>query len=394
MPRRIIGTIVLTIGLAVMVQAQAPSVFTAGLQLPTKIVTAGQSSLLVAETGFANNNGRISLVDRSTGVRRTLIEGLPSSLNIIENSRSGISGLNLRGLKLYVTVGQGDSAIRDGRGTTVANPDPVTPLNNSILELTLPAGYEELTAPFALTFGDQTALAAGSSINLANGAGGTLAVRMVANLPDYKAFYVTGFGFRTVRPANLFGIASTPGDLYVVDASFNLLYKVNPATGAYAVLATFSPVENPLPFGAPLAEPVPDSVRLLGGQLLITQLVGFPFAPGTSSIVMADVDDGSLKSLLRGLTSAMDIIPVPLSGAAEAYYVLEFSTNMLQNPAPPGRLRLFIDETDPITVASTLIAPTSMARDGDTGDIYITEIFPGRITRIPGTFDPTNHRSR
>src|SRR5688572_14175705 len=82
--RKIFPTIVFAIVFITnltIVSAQT-SVFTTGLQGPTKLVTAGQSHLLVAETGgAAANSGRISLVDRSTGVRRTLVDGLPSAFN-------------------------------------------------------------------------------------------------------------------------------------------------------------------------------------------------------------------------------------------------------------------------------------------------------------------------
>lgn len=393
MTYKLLCTIILIIGIAIVGQAQAPSVLTSGLQLPIKIITVGQTQLLVAETGNFDNRGRISLVDRSTGSRQTLISGLPSSLNPVENCRSGPTGLNLRGLKLYVTIGQGDSVYRDGRGRLRPNNNAITPLNNSVLELTLPANYESEKTAFNLTLDDQVALAAGSSVVLTSQSEHPMVVRMVAKLPDHQQNNLPGLPQGNVRPANLFGITSTATDLYVVDASFNLLYRVNPETGANSVFANFAPVENPLPFGPPFAEPVPDNVRLYGDHLLVSQLTGFPFAPGAASIAVVDLADGSQESLLRNeLTSAMDIIPVPLSGQHEAYYTLEFTTNLLQNPAPPGRLRLFVDDDVPVTVLGTLISPTSMARDGDTGDIFVVEIFPGRITRVPGTFDPMTAR--
>lgn len=374
--------------------AQASSIFTTGLQGPTKIITAGQSHLLVAETGTpAPNTSRISLVDRTTGVRRTLIDGLPSAFNRIENAPSGASGLKLSGLKLYLTTGQGDSVVSGNHGGLKANPNPATPLNNSVLELALPADYEILTSSFTLSLNNQTTLAAGSPVSLLNADGKILNIRLVVNLPDHWRQHVPGIPQYNVRPANVFGVEMALGNLYVIDASFNLLYKVNPATDEYSVFTTFAPIENPLPFGPPFSEAVPNNVRLYGNRLLVTQLGGFPFAPGASSLSQVSLLDGSQESQFRGLTSPMDVLPVPVSGLYEAFYVLEFTANMLGNPTPPGKLKLFVNEDNPVVLLSNLISPTSIARDGETGDLFITEIFPGRIIRVPGTFNPNTQLS-
>lgn len=387
MLKRIFGTILLTVFAAGFALAQSPSVFTTGLQLPTKIITAGQSHLLVAETGFANNNGRVSLIDRSTGVRRTLIDGLPSGFNAIEQTRSGASGIRLRGLKLYLTFGQGDSAVPGSRGGAVPNPSPITPLNNSILELTLPADYEVLVTNFSLSISDQKILAAANPVILQNTEGKILNVRLVANLPDYKVENRPGFPQGNVRPANIFGIELAGGSLFAVDASFNQLYKINPATGEFGIFSTFGPVPNPLPFGPPVSEAVPDSVRLYGDKLLVTQLTGFPFAPGTAVVKNVDLQSGEQTVRFNDLTSVMDVLPVPIFGSVEGFFVLEFSTNMRANPSVPGRLLLFSTGNPTLVILTDLVSPTSMARDGETGDLYITEIFPGRIIRLTTVFD-------
>ena len=172
-----------------------------------------------------------------------------------------------------------------------------------------------------------------------------------------------------------------------MDASFNQLYKVNPATGEYSTFAVFPPKPNPLPFGPPFSEAVPDSVRLFGNRLLVSFLTGFPFAPGNAEIRSVNLTDGSHTVFTGNLTSAMDVLPVPLTNGESSFYVLEFSANMIGNPMPPGRLKL-VTPDQVLTVASNLIAPSSLARDGETGDLFITEIFPGRIIRVPGKFDP------
>lgn len=370
-------------------RAFSRDVFTTGLKAPAKIITAGQSHLIVAETGTAApNSGRISLINRTTGQRRTLIDNLPSGFNTVEHSPSGPSGIKLDGLKLYVTIGQGDSVIPGPRGGLVANPNPGTPLNDSVLEFMLPADYEANNNGFVLTLSDQNLLAKGSQVVLQNAEGKIMNVRLVANLPDYKTEYRPGLPQGNVRPANLYGVEMVNGRLYVVDASFNQLYLVQPLTGEYAIFGVFPPRPNPLPFGPPVVEAVPTSVRSYIGSLLVTCFTGFPFANELSDIRQLDFDGSQNTVFMNELTTAIDVLPVILPRLQSAFFTLEFSTNMLAQPIEPGRLRL-VTADHSWELSDTLISPTSMARDSDTGILYITEIFPGNVVRIiPDMSDP------
>jgi hypothetical protein len=84
-----------------------------GLRLPQGIVQSNQANLLVAESGTTlPNTGRISILDRR-GNRRTLIDGLPSGLNDV-NEPSGPARLFMRGRTLYVTIAVGDVGISGG----------------------------------------------------------------------------------------------------------------------------------------------------------------------------------------------------------------------------------------------------------------------------------------
>jgi hypothetical protein len=117
-------------------KAQTTSVFTTGLNNPAKIITAGQSSLLVAEAGTTTpNSGRISLVNRTTGARQTLIDGLPSAINLDGGTPepAGPSGLKLSGQKLYLTIGSGNTTM-PATGGFIVNPAPASPLFDSVLE--------------------------------------------------------------------------------------------------------------------------------------------------------------------------------------------------------------------------------------------------------------------
>jgi hypothetical protein len=170
--------------------------------------------------------------------------------------------------------------------------------------------------------------------------------------------------------------------LYVVDASFNLIWTVDLNTGATAVLMRFASLSNPLfPFGPPAVDPVPDSIHLFGGQFLVTLLSGFPFPPDVAQVRIVDPHTGDDKPFITGLTSAIDVLPVKTLRDGDEFLTLEFSTNQLTQA--PGRLQLFTSpDGPPAVVADCLITPTSMALDPKTGSLFVAEIFTGRIVEL------------
>ena len=361
--------------------AQTTSVLSVGLDKPSKIITAANNSLLVAESGTtAPNTGRISIVNRTNGARQTLINGLPSGVNNLGGppQPSGPSGLSLRGNTLYLTIGVGDAVMNvGGPGLESPNPTPSSQLFISVLELTLPGGYADSSNGFTMTMADQTALASGAIVTLINGGGQRMFVRMVVNLPDYVPNPRPGFP-NNVRSSNLYGVETFQRDLYVVDASRNLIHRVNSDNGQAEIFVTFANKPNPLfPFGPPTVEAVPDNIHRWGNRLLVPLLTGFPFAAGLSEIQTVSLKDREHGTFIPNLNSAIDVLHTETG----SFYTLEFSANQLVNQ--PGRLKFYSSpNAAPVTVVANLISPTSMARDEITGDIFVTEIFTGRIIRV------------
>ena len=157
-PRKIALTIsaALTCALAcVNILAQATSTqFASGLKAPTKAVLTGRGNLLVAEAGDGPNTGRLSLIDRQTGTRRTILDGLPSGLNTAQGGSdpSGPSGLALAGGTLYITIGLGGAVLAGpAPGTEQANPSPSSPLLSSVLSIRASPNVETGTVSFTLT---------------------------------------------------------------------------------------------------------------------------------------------------------------------------------------------------------------------------------------------------
>lgn len=387
--RTIMYTLIMGIALGSAANGQTTSVFTTGLTLPNKIINAGENSMLVSEAGTpVANTGRISLIDRSTGTRKTLIGGLPSGVNNLGGSAasSGPSGMKLQGHTLYVTVATGD-AVQNIGGVELPNPNtPSSPLYDSVLELNLPGDYEDVTSPFTLAFSDQTAMAAGGTVTLTNLDGQELEIRMIADFPNYSF----------PKASNIFGVELFQKHLYVIDAAFNLVYKVNIKSGTFVTFTTFAQKSNPsFPFGPPMVDAVPDSIHRVGNMLNITLLTGFPFAPGVAEVRQVSLKDGSQSTLIPGLRSAIDSLHLENEDGTSSYYTLEFSANQLGIPNPPnpnipvpGVLKYFATaDAAPVVVNTTnpaapFLFTTSMARDAATGDIFVTNIFLGRITRV------------
>src|ERR1051325_3030698 len=73
-------------------RAQSVSVFTGGLKGPTKVVITNKGNLLVTESGDAPNAGRLSVIDRQTRQRRTILARLRARPRV-EGAISGPSGL-------------------------------------------------------------------------------------------------------------------------------------------------------------------------------------------------------------------------------------------------------------------------------------------------------------
>jgi hypothetical protein len=382
--RIVVSILALVTGLALVptATAQCPgTTFTGGLQLPSKIIQGSKGNLIVAETGtFAPNSGRVSIVDEQ-GNRRTLVDGLPSGLNEM-GEPSGTSGVYLQGRTLYILNGEGDATLAGPiPGTEVPNPAPSSPILSSILALHFNGEVENTTTGFTLSLADHQALKNGEQVNLENGQGDKIALELVADFPNYVPEFLPFFP-PNVRHSNPYGIVKIEENLFVSDGGMNAVFAVNIDSGSISTLTAFAPIPNPLfpGFGGPVIEAVPDSIRESDGQLLVALLRGFPFLAGNASIMKVDPSSGAATPLIGGLTSAIDVLPVKEKGS-NSHLTLEISTNLLAGD--PGRLQRFATAAGPGTLISNcLISPSSMVRDKD--NLYVTEIFTGRIMRIPG----------
>ena len=356
---------------------QQPQELITGLQAPQKVILTPGGNLLVSETSMAVNSGRVSRVSRA-GVRQSLIEALPSGIEVAGGG-SGPSAMLLRDRTLYVAIGGGDHERRGTvAGTSLHNPaGPSSPLFTSILTFQLSADVDAVGAPFSLTPELQLAISDGAEVELSNGAGATAKVSLLTRFPisefDRNAIY---------KFCNLWGLALTPDGrgLYVNDASNNSVSRVDLATGRWQRLIRFAPTRNPGPVGPPVVDAVPTTVRVYGDQVLVSFLTGFPFNRGEARVLAFNPEQRTVEPFISGLTSATDVLWHTRPNGASRFYVLEFSTNQSATPAAPGRLLRF-DGPNPEVLVANLRAPTSLAYDAATGDLFILEL-SGRLLRL------------
>jgi hypothetical protein len=372
----ILATLVLT---AVTARAQP---FATGLQTPSRMIFTQQGNVLVAESGTtASNSGRVSFIDRTNGARKTLIDGLPSGVSGsgAEAAPSGPSGLALQGTTLYVTIGAGDG-VKTGpvTGTEIPNETPSSPILSSLLALQFAGTLDLAGGGYSLLPSDHARLKNGETVTLTNSSGSALQVRLVADFPNFTDSPRPDFQ-QNVRAGNPFGVAVLGATAFVVDASQNLIRRVNTGSGEFTTLTTFGAMPNPLPFGPPFIDAVPDSVTLRGDELLVTNLTGFPFPQGSAAVRRVNINTGATSTFATGLTSAIDAKPLG-SGANDPILALEFSTSMTESK--PGRLRMLTAAGQSTTIAENLPTPTSIAVDQRSGEVFIVHIFPGLITRV------------
>lgn len=363
--------------------AQSTSVFATGLLTPTKIALTPGGELLVSEAGtFTPNTGRLSVLDRD-GNRRTLLDGLPSGPEPAGQPLGpAVVAFAPSGRLLWVQIAAGDVTVAGAApGQDAPNPlGPSSPILSSVLSVRLSGPVEDLASGFSLTLDDHFEISHGRRVALTNSEGETARIRLVHDFRDLVRDPVIN-----VRRFNPFGLTLDPRGrvAWVVDASQDSLERVSLLTGRNLRVLEFDPVPNPLPFGPPLVDPVPTSVRRFRGDLLVALETGFPFAQGAASVLRVDLRAGSAEPFIEDLTQALDVLPVRARGGATDFFVVELSLDLLSSPPAPGRLLRFRDPAGPPEVlADTLIGPTSVAVDAHTAEAFVTEVFTGNVVRV------------
>lgn len=209
-----------------------------------------------------------------------------------------------------------------------------------------------------------------------------MVIQLIADFPDYAPEPRPNFP-DNVRHSHPYGVVGRGRHLYIVDAGFNNVRKVDVRTGDDEILASFAPTPNPrLPVGPPVIENVPTSIRWDGHDLLVTLLSGAPFfLPGYSTIQQVDPRSGEITPLIDGLSAAIDVTPLGSRCREDGFLTLEFN---LSFPAPgPGRLQYFpTADASPVILADCLTTSSSMIFDRKGDRLVITELATGRLVTL------------
>jgi len=366
------------------INAQTITVVATGLKRPNKVIFSEQGNVLIAEAGTGTRDGRISIINPQTGVRRTLLDGLPSAVGRF-NIAQGPSGLVMHGRTLYITIGEGNPTVAcDAPCIQVPNPNgPDSPIFSSILALTFSTQTEMTTNGFALAPGDDLALKNGHELILQSG-GDEMTIRIIADFPDVAHDPRNGAP-QNVAASNPFGIELFSNHLYVADGGMNKVWQVGFNHGGIETLVTFPTIITP---SGGRVEAVPTSVRVHNNQLLVTLLragTDNPLGAGLAEVRTVDLFTGSDAPFITGLTSAIDVMPVQVHGNPDYFYVLEFG--VFAPPIGPGRLptqllRFSTPADPPVNITNLGPFVSSMTRDAAKGDLYMTRIFTGAIVRV------------
>lgn len=364
--------------LAVPLAAQAQRVVATGLRTPHKLVLTPGGNFLVSEPTTEINSGRVSFVSRS-GVRRSLFEGLPGGVDDV-GGPAGPSAMALRGRTFYLAFGGGDAGrMGPEPGRPIHNPEGLSsPIWSSVLKIEFNLDVDAVGGTFVITPALQQTLANGYAVDVEDGAGGSARVLSLADIPNSIPDPVTIYRF-----ANPWGLAlSDDGEtLFLTDASFNALLRIDTTTGRMQRTASFPPLPNVAPIGPPFVDSVPTSVRTYGNSLLISFLTGFPFARGYARVLEVNPVSGETTPFIFGLTSAVDVAWRPRSGQRPQFFALEFSQNQIAQPRVPGRL-LRYDSPAPTVMSDTLVTPVSMAIDEAANSVFVLELATGRILEL------------
>ncbi len=360
--------------------AQSATVFATGLLNPSKIITASAGTLLAAETGTTANSGRISVIS-SSGLRTTLIDGLPSGPSPPSGDADGPNGLLLNGNTLYIAVGEGNLYTNGtAQGTTIVNTTLggiSSPIFDTLLQVDFSQSVDHITGGFTLALADHTTLFDGKPVALTNSAGDTATVTLLSEFrfrPDATEI---------IKHSHPYGIArldSDPSHLYIADAGLNLVHQVDISTGRKRTLVSFPKLPNLGTTPPPVVDAVPDSIRAYGNQLLVTFLTGFPFTGGNAKVLQVDPVTGATAPFINYLNPTIDIVYRPRpNGTRPQFFVLEYSTSFLAGA--PGRVLVF-NEPVPTVLVDGLNGPTSLALDSTAGMLYIASRTDGKIMQV------------
>ncbi len=301
-----------------------------GLEAPMGLETDWQGNIWVAETGTANNDGKVVLVvpggseaGKETTMTYDAIINLASILNALSGEVEGPANLLFDNGTLYILAGDylytaDVSSFKPGDAPIDAN--------------TLP--YEDI---------------------------GTWVRSQNIVTPNDS------------HPYNL--IKGPDGKLYIVDAGANAIIKRETA-GDYSVFAKFPDMPNPTPVGSPFIQSVPTGIIFDAGNFLVSTLTGFPFLEDQAVIYRVSMA-GVVSVYKEGLTTLTGIAPGNFLGHA----VLHFGSFGATGFEPYTGSLLLINGLKTQVIAGGLNMPAGI-KQTKRRSWYVTSLGDGTVLEI------------
>ncbi len=222
--------------------AHAQQTLVSGLDVPLKVVSASNNTLLVSEGGSGPNSGELSRVTISSGTAHTLIDGLPAGLDAFSRPTGPSDIAVLTNRRVLLLIGEADT-IRPGNlaGTSIPNPDGLSsPILSSILSIRFSAAFHNLLGNFTMDLSDHFTLSEGKPVTLHNAWGETATIVLVHDQRDLVPDTTT-----IVRSADPIGVAVRGANIFSVDAAMNHMIRTRLPSGKTRTLVKFAPLANP-----------------------------------------------------------------------------------------------------------------------------------------------------
>lgn len=374
-----LGTVAAT-GASAEPAVSGPTVIATGLNNPRHLTFSSDGRLLVAESGTggsgacitggeggqvcAGPTGSITELVRTHGhwSQKRVVTGLPSLASPVDDPTTGApagssalgpSDVEAFGSQHYlVSIGLGAAPTIRAKGQAVAGPGSTDPA-------TLPKGFGTLVIT----------------------TGGHHGFAVVADIAKHEQ-RTNPIDNPDSNPASMLQVGK---HLLVADAGGNTIVETT-GFGRMRTIAAFPDTMVQAP-GAPVGtlmpmQFVPTSVAARHGELYVSQLTGFPFPQGGSTIWRLD-SHGTPTAYATGLTNVTDLA----FGAGGWLYAVEISTAGLASGGPPigALVRIPPGGGTPETVVGGLFAPYGLALHGGAAFVTTGSVLPGAgdVVRIP-----------
>lgn len=335
-------TVLFTLSLFVsgIVSAQTFTVVADSLRTPFGLHFTNHAELLLTECGTGADDGTVSKVNPD-GSLTPIITGMASIFDTVE----------------FETIGPWRSANKSGDHDHVY---VVSPITGGVLQFKL-SGNPILP----LTPADATAQY-------------PIADFVYLNEPD------------TLPDSDPFSMAwDAAGNLYVCDAAFNGIVKVDATTGERSVFAWFPPTPNPLPFGPPFSDAVPTKIIAKpGGGFYVCQLTGFPFLDGTANVFEVSAT-GVISTYATGLSLLTDLYLDEPSGDLYALQIAQFVLDPFPSFAPNSAKITRIKPNGTKEIVAENFGPAVSLTFDNKGAMWVTEPFAGRLLKMDGVISAT-----